>query len=53
MEIEARFYYSLNSEDKIINDLKNIDGLLYDDKYYEDTLQYNHHMKEYDFYDKK
>ena len=53
MEIEARFYYSLNSEDKIINDLKNIDGLLYDDKYYEETLQYNHPMKEYDFYDKK
>ena len=53
MEIEARFYYSENSEDKIINDLKNTDGLLYDDKYYEDTLQYNHPMKEYDFYDKK
>ena len=53
MEIEARFYYSLDSEDRIINKLKNINGLFYDDKYYEETLQYNHPMKESDFYDKR
>ena len=53
MEIEARFYYSLDSEDRIINKLKNINGLFYDDKYYEETLQYNHPMKEFDFYDKR
>ena len=53
MEIEARFYYSLDSEDRLLNKLKNVDGLFYDDKYYEETLQYNHPMKEFDFYDKK
>ncbi len=53
MEIEARFYYSEDSEEKIINKIKSIDGLLYDDKYYEKTDQYNHPMKEFDFYDKK
>ena len=53
MEVEARFYYSLNSEETIINKLKSINELKYDDKYYEETLQYNHPMKEFDFYDKK
>ena len=53
METEARFYYSLDSEDLIINKLKSIKGLLYDDRYYEKTDQYNHPMKEFDFYDKK
>ena len=53
MEIESRFYYSEDSEEKIINKIKSIDGLLYDDKYYEKTDQYNHPMKEFDFYDKK
>ncbi len=53
MEIEARFYYSLDSEERIINKLKSIDGLFYDDKYFEETLQYNHPMKEFNFYDKK
>ena len=53
MEIEARFYYSEDSKEKIINKLNNIDELIYDDKYYEKTDQYNHPMKEFDFYDKK
>ena len=53
MEIESRFYYSEDSEEKIINKIKTIDGLFYDDKYYEKTDQYNHPMKEFDFYDKK
>lgn len=53
MEIEARFYYSIESENKIINKLKGINGLIYDDRYYEKTDQYNHPMKEFDFYDKK
>ncbi len=53
METEVRFYYSLDSEVKIINMLKSINELKYDDKYYEKTDQYNHPMKEYDFYDKK
>ena len=53
METEVRFYYSLNSEDKIIEKLKSIDGLVYDNRYYEKTDQYNHPMKEYDFYTKE
>ena len=53
METEVRFYYSLNSEDKIIEKLKSINGLVYDDRYYEKTDQYNHPMKEYDFYTKE
>lgn len=53
METEVRFYYSLDSENKIIEKLKTIDGLTYDDRYYEKTDQYNHPMKEYDFYSKE
>ena len=53
METEVRFYYSLESEEKIIDRLKTVDGLIFDDRYYEKTDQYNHPMKEFDFYDKK
>ena len=53
METEVRFYYSLESEDKLINKLKSFDSLKYDDTYYEKTDQYNHPMKEYDFYTKE
>lgn len=53
METEVRFYYSIDSEEKIIDKLKSIDGLNYDDRYYERTDQYNHPMKEYDFYTKE
>ena len=53
METEVRFYYSLNSEEIIINMLKGIDELVYKDRFYEKTDQYNHPMKEFDFYDKK
>ena len=52
METEIRFFYSFNSEKKIIDKLKSISELKYDDKYYEETIQYNHPMKKYDFYDK-
>jgi len=50
METEIRYYYSLESEEKIINFLKKIKELKYEGKYYEETLQYNHPMKKYDFY---
>ena len=52
METEIRFYYSLESENNILDKLKNIKGLDYDDVYYEKTDQYNHPMKEFDFYNK-
>ncbi len=53
METEIRFYYSLDSEEKIISNLKKIKELTYDDKYHEITEQYNHPMKEYNFYSKE
>ena len=53
METEARFYYSLKSKDKIINYFKQFEELNYRGRYYECPDQYNHPMKEFDFYDKK
>ena len=53
METEVRFYFSIDSEQKIINKLKKIDDLKYDDRYYEKTEQYNHPMKKYNFYTKE
>jgi hypothetical protein len=53
METEVRFVYSLDSKEKLLSYLNTIEGLSYDDRYYEKTDQYNHPMKEYDFYTKK
>ena len=53
METEVRFYYSNNSKDKIIDYLKKIKELEYIGRVYEKTEQYNHPMKEYDFYSKE
>lgn len=53
METEARFYFSSSSKDKIIDKLRTINELTFDDRYYEKTKQYNHPMKEYDFYKKE
>ena len=53
METEIRFYYSINSKDKLIDYFKQFEELNYRGRYYECTDQYNHPMKEFDFYDKK
>ena len=53
METEIRFYYSINSKDKLIDYFKQFNELKYIGRYYECTDQYNHPMKEFDFYDKK
>ncbi len=53
MEIEVRFYYSSSELDKILNYLKSFDELNYIGKFYEETKQYNHPMKELDFYSKE
>ena len=53
METEARFYYSIKSKERIINYLKQYKELSYEGRYYECTDQYNHPMKEYDFYSKE
>ena len=52
METEVRFYYSTNSKDKIIDYLKSFKELNYIGRFYECTDQYNHPMKEFDFYSK-
>ena len=53
METEIRFYYSINSKDRLIDYFKQFNELNYRGRYYECTDQYNHPMKEFDFYDKK
>ncbi len=53
METEVRFYYSIKSKDKVINHFKKFKELNYKGRYYECTDQYNHPMKEFDFYSKE
>ena len=53
METEVRFYYSIDSKDDVINYLKKVKELNYKGRFYECTDQYNHPMKEYDFYSKE
>ena len=53
METEVRFYYSIESKDDVISYLKKYEELNYKGRFYECTDQYNHPMKEFDFYDKK
>ena len=53
MEIEVRFYYSQESKDRVLNYLKQFNELDYKGRFYECTDQYNHPMREYNFYDKK
>ena len=50
METEIRFYYSIDSKDDVINYLKRIKDLSFKGRFYECTDQYNHPMKEYNFY---
>ncbi len=52
METEVRFYYSIDSKEDIINYMKTYSELSYKGRFYECTDQYNHPMKEYDFYSK-
>lgn len=53
MEIEIRYYFSKNSKDKILNKLNTFTELNYQGTFYEKTDQYNHPMKEYNFYSKE
>ena len=53
METEIRFYYSIDSKESIIKYLKSFKELKYNGRFYEITDQYNHPMKEFNFYDKK
>jgi hypothetical protein len=53
MEIEVRFYYSIDSKDNIVKHLNSFEELNYKGRFYECTDQYNHPMKEYNFYSKE
>ena len=53
METEVRFYYSIDSKDDVINYLKKYKELAFKGRFYEITDQYNHPMKEYNFYSKE
>ena len=53
MEIEIRYYFSKNSKNKILNKLNTFNELNYYGTFYEKTDQYNHPMKEYNFYSKE
>ncbi len=50
METEIRFYYLIDCKNDVINYLKQYEELEYKGRFYECTDQYNHPMKEYDFY---
>lgn len=53
IETEVRFLYSLSEEEKILKYLKNIPQLTYKGCFHEKTIQYNHPMKEYNYYSKE
>ena len=53
METEIRFYYSIDSKDKVLKHMKKFKELEDKGRFYECTDQYNHPMKEYDFYSKE
>lgn len=53
VETEIRFLYSLSEEDKILNYLNKFTDLTYKGCFDEKTIQYNHPMKEYNYYSKE
>ena len=53
MEVEVRYYYSLNEESRLLEKLNTFEELNYLGKFYEKTIQYNHPMRENDFYSKE
>ncbi len=53
MEIEVRYFYSIKSKNKLTKLLNSFKELEFKGRFYECTDQYNHPMKEFDFYDKK
>ena len=53
METEVRYYYSYECKDEIFDFLRSFPELTYRGTFYECTDQYNHPMKEHDFYSKE
>lgn len=53
IETEIRFLYSLTEENKILSYLNKFQELTYKGCFDEKTIQYNHPMKEYNYYSKE
>ena len=53
MEAELRYYYGFNEYEKLLEKLNEFRELEYKGCYFEKTLQYDHPMEEYSFYNKK
>ncbi len=53
IETEIRFLYSLSEENKILSYLNKFHELTYKGCFDEKTIQYNHPMKEYNYYSKE
>ena len=53
METEIRYYYSINCKDDILEFLNSFEELKCVGTFYECTDQWNHPMKEFDFYGKE
>lgn len=52
MEVEIRFYYSQSEYEKIKKHLSQAEGLIYGGSFHEITIQYDHPVKEFSFYNK-
>ncbi len=53
MEYEARFYFAREKLEKLIEKIKNVEGLSMQSRCYEKTLQFDHPCREMSFYTKK
>lgn len=53
MEEEVRYYYSTKDEKRLLDKLSSFEELDYLGEFYEKTIQYNHPMKELNFYSKE
>ena len=53
MEYEARFYFAREKLEKLIEKIKNVEGLSMQSRCYEKTLQFDHPCRELSFYTKK
>lgn len=53
MEYEARFYFAREKLEKLIEKIKDVEGLSMQSRCYEKTLQFDHPCREMSFYTKK
>ena len=53
MEYEVRFYFAREELEKLIEKIKNVEGLSMQNRCYEKTLQFDHPCREMSFYTKK